>query len=99
MSSTHLLRRGLVVLFTLAQYTFQQSARAENDLTLANIRSAPSRLVAADGRPAPADVEIVRDWADSLCKLRVTNRGTAAVKLREAIVFDIRPSTANEEFV
>jgi alpha-galactosidase len=53
------------------------------------VRNAPARAVALDGATA-SGVDVIRDWSGSICRTRIINRGRAAVRLKEVVLFDAK---------
>src|SRR4051794_3312554 len=65
-------------------------AAAGPSLSLDAIRGAPASVVLDAPDPGGArDVAVERDWAGPSCRARVVNRGKAAVRIREVVLFDV----------
>jgi len=72
------------------QNTRQNGARGFSRATIsrASIINAPARAVRVDGGRADS-VDVVRTWSDSICRARVVNRGAAAIRLKEVVLFEL----------
>ena len=71
-------------LFVLRQNT---SGRPSSGLTRAALERASWRVVTTDGQPA-GDVRVQRSWRGDVCRSRIVNGGSRAVRLREIVLFD-----------
>jgi alpha-galactosidase len=58
-------------------------------LDRAAVAHAPAHVLAADGS-IPAAVTLVRQWEGPVCRARLRNRGRAAVRIGEVVLFDVR---------
>jgi alpha-galactosidase len=63
------------------------TARAAG-ITPEAVRNAPAAVVTADGA-AGQMVKVVREWAGPFCRARLVNDGTAAVRVKEVVLFDV----------
>ena len=52
------------------------------------IQQSPGAVIGSDGARLDS-VEVVRDWNGSFCRPRLVNRGPAAVRVKEVILFDV----------
>ena len=64
---------------------------APRDLDLDAVKTAPSRVVLADGATASSSIRVVRTWTPSagVCRSELTNTGRDAVRVKEVVLFDI----------
>ena len=63
--------------------------QARGPLYLDFVQKARGFVVGADGREL-SNVELSRDWTDTICRSRVTNRSGAAARISEIVLFDLR---------
>lgn len=68
----------------LARAAYGRAAALDRQAFVAS----PSAVMTVDGTRAP-EVEVVRDWRGPLCRARVVNRGRAAVRVQEIVLFDV----------
>jgi alpha-galactosidase len=53
-----------------------------------SIRQSPGAVVASDGSRAEG-IELTRDWIGALCRSRVVNRSSMAMRIKEIVLFDV----------
>jgi alpha-galactosidase len=66
-----------------------RAATQDRALSLERFRSAPWRVTAADGSPAPETVQLTRTWADGICRSELANLGRQPVALKTVTLFDL----------
>jgi alpha-galactosidase len=57
--------------------------------TLDAVKSAPGKVVLADGAAAPEGVRLVREWEGGLCRSRLVNGSAEAVRVKEVVLATI----------
>lgn len=65
-----------------------RDSRPLRQLDRQSVVDAPGAVTRLDGTTADS-VELVREWDGPLCRARVTNRGTEAVRVKEITLFDL----------
>ena len=58
-------------------------------LDLETFSRAPWRVISADGLAAPATIQLTRSWTGTRCNLQLVNEGTAPIRVKEVVLFDI----------
>lgn len=87
--TNHLSRRDLLgAALSLPLWRVFSRVAAAQGRALDDIRRARGFVVAADGADA-SKVDLTRTWSGDVCRSRVTNRGTAAVAIKEVVLFDL----------
>jgi alpha-galactosidase len=74
---------------SLAEARLQTQRAEAGGFSRAEIIEAPGRVIGADGTSAPDSVELVRRWDGSNCRSRVVNNGTAPVRVKEIVLFEL----------
>src|SRR5438094_8834 len=64
-------------------------AKQSNSLTLDAIQKAPAAVIAADGKAAPPEVKVAREWTGPLCKAKLVNDGKTPIQIKEVVLLDI----------
>jgi len=62
--------------------------RLQRTYSIDRLRDAPARVVAVRDE-GTFNVALAREWTGDICRSRVTNRGTAAVAIKEVVLFDL----------
>ncbi len=74
-----------------------QNNPGQGNHSLRTIREARGFVTGAGGADV-SKIELTRDWANEICRSKVTNRGTSTVAIKEVVLFDVTldfpPSTA-----
>lgn len=74
-----------------------QNNTGQGTHSLLAIREARGFVTSADGADV-SKVDLTRDWANEICRSKITNRGSSAVAIKEVVLFEVRldipPSTA-----
>jgi hypothetical protein len=76
-------------LFAPAAWTLSAHAESTSMPTLDAVKSAPGKVVLADGAAAPEGVRLVREWEGGLCRSRLVNGSAEAVRVKEVVLATI----------
>ena len=85
---TDKLSRRDVLSAALAAPLLRALPRLQRTYSIDRLRDAPARVVAVRDE-GTFNVALAREWTGDICRSRVTNRGTAAVAIKEVVLFDL----------
>ncbi len=85
---TDKLSRRDVLSAALAAPLLRALPRLQGTYSIDRLRDAPARVVAVRDE-GTFNVALAREWTGDICRSRVTNRGTAAVAIKEVVLFDL----------
>jgi alpha-galactosidase len=62
-------------------------AHGRTVIEVQDLRSSPFKVLAIDGRPAPENVKLSREWDGWTCRSRLANTGGEPVPIKEVVLF------------
>jgi alpha-galactosidase len=97
MTRRDLLRLALTSPFlsTLPEFVSAHEGKG-NPLNLQTLVKAPSRIVPLIDGESSDHLKLIRTWHGSLCRLRLTNSGQKAVRVKEIVLFELASTLAPE---
>jgi alpha-galactosidase len=76
-------------LLTLVPSISPAQGREVKRLDRQSLIDAPSAVVPISDSPGVKDIKLIREWNGALCRSQLVNRGREAVRIKEAVLFDL----------